>query len=415
MTIMREHLKSLVSVVVGLGMIVIWFGIHVIAVDAAPSGSKNKKPLEKAFPHSNKCKRCHERVFEEWEASPLSQSIHSASFRVTFDRYLNTGKDRNPLFCLRCHAPHVLEYPEQVNRFKKEVQSRDPLIDGVGCSQCHLVNEVDSTVKPPHPNFELGKTVFGAYKKPVENLAHQSKALDLFSSSTFCLICHESLPGVKAKQVLPGLLGDWEQAEASQKGKACQSCHMPEQFGESANGERNRKVANHTFPGRIGKLQKEAAELDIQTEVNGDVSQVTVTLRSLVPHNLPLPHPGWSSVVLDLTIKGKNLRKVYGESRIYSRVFADAKGNETVFDFEGVKVVKDTVIKPEETRIETFSFPTPKDAPSMDVIVTLSYGPVTGPSDFLKAIEQESSRGSKDPAFKSIDIIQKKINIPLKK
>ena len=26
--------------------------------------------MDKAFPNSNKCKRCHERVFEEWETSP---------------------------------------------------------------------------------------------------------------------------------------------------------------------------------------------------------------------------------------------------------------------------------------------------------------------------------------------------------
>ena len=32
-----------------------------------PSVNAAKKPLEKAFPSSEKCKRCHLRVFEEWE------------------------------------------------------------------------------------------------------------------------------------------------------------------------------------------------------------------------------------------------------------------------------------------------------------------------------------------------------------
>ncbi|MEO5955038.1 MAG: hypothetical protein ABIR36_05010, partial [Nitrospiraceae bacterium] len=41
----------------------------------------SKPTLEKAFPSSSKCKRCHERVFEEWETSPLSKSIHSPAFR----------------------------------------------------------------------------------------------------------------------------------------------------------------------------------------------------------------------------------------------------------------------------------------------------------------------------------------------
>ncbi|MEQ1847428.1 MAG: hypothetical protein ABL983_17830, partial [Nitrospira sp.] len=38
--------------------------------------------VEKTFPHSTKCKRCHERVYEEWETSPLAKSIHSPAFRV---------------------------------------------------------------------------------------------------------------------------------------------------------------------------------------------------------------------------------------------------------------------------------------------------------------------------------------------
>ena len=83
---------------------------------------------------------------------------------------------------------------------------------------------------------------------------------------------------------------------------------MPEQIGESANGEKKRKVANHTFPGRIGQLRQEAAKLEVQTKIEGDKTTVTVKVQSLVPHNLPTTHPGWASVVLELDIKGKNLK-----------------------------------------------------------------------------------------------------------
>ncbi len=40
----------------------------------AGEASSGKKPLEKSFPNSEKCKRCHLRVFEEWEASAQSRS-----------------------------------------------------------------------------------------------------------------------------------------------------------------------------------------------------------------------------------------------------------------------------------------------------------------------------------------------------
>jgi hypothetical protein len=60
-----------------------------------PSVMAAKKPMEKAFPSSEKCKRCHLRVFEEWEASAQSRSIVTAPFRITLERYLAKAK-RSP-------------------------------------------------------------------------------------------------------------------------------------------------------------------------------------------------------------------------------------------------------------------------------------------------------------------------------
>jgi hypothetical protein len=376
----------------------------------------SKKPLEKSFPSSEKCKRCHLRVFEEWEASAQSRSIVTAPFRVTLDRFLSSNDEKDHAMCFRCHAPHILEYGELLPRFIREVQSKDPQIDGVGCPQCHLIQDVDMKSHPPMPKFQLGTIIFGGYDKAVSNLAHQSQKLDLYRESRFCVTCHDSLPETsQTAKGMPGWLGPWEKTKAESSGKPCQSCHMPEAIGESANGEKVRKIANHSFPGRFGKVRAEAVTIDFTTAVKGDTSQVQVSINSLVPHNLPLPHPGWSRVVVDLSIFGKNLKKVYNEQRFYERVFGNEEGKDTVFDFEAKKVLKDTLLKPEEARIESFTFPTPKDAPSMDVVVTLTYAPVHGPEDFLKKIEQESALGTKDRAFQSVQIAHKKVNVLLKK
>ena len=331
-----------------------------------------EKPLGKAYPHSQKCKRCHLRVFEEWEASAQSRSILSAPFRVSLERYRATIKDKEGAMCFRCHAPSVLEYPDHSGVYIKEIESGDPSLDGVGCSQCHLIKEVDSNQHPPHPTYQLARTVFGSYKNPKENLAHQSVPIPLYSQSQYCVTCHENLPGYEK---LPDLLGPWQESKTQKAGKNCQSCHMPEAFGESANGERNRKIANHSFPGRFGKVRADAVKLEVETEVKDKESEVKVTIQSLVPHNLPLPHPGWSRVEIDLTILGKNLRKTYREQRYYERVFGDENGKATVFDFKAVKVLKENVLKPEEKRTETFKFPTPKNAPSMDCLLYTSPSP----------------------------------------
>jgi len=382
----------------------------------AGESSSSKKPLEKSFPNSEKCKRCHLRVFEEWEASAQSRSIVTAPFRVTLDKFLASTDKKDHAMCFRCHAPHILEYGDHLPHFIKEVQSKDPQMDGVGCPQCHLIQDVDEKSHPPMPTFQLGTTIFGGYDKAAHNLAHQSQKLGLYRESKFCVTCHDSLPKTTSSaKDLPGWLGSWEKTKAESSGKPCQTCHMPEAIDESANGEKVRKVANHSFPGRFGKVRAEAVTLDFTTEVTAATSQVQVSIQSLVPHNLPLPHPGWSRVVVDLSIFGKNLKKVYNEQRFYERTFGNAEGKETVFDFEAKSILHDTLLKPEELRIEAFTFPTPQDAPSMDVVVTLTYAPLHGPQDFLEKVEQESALGQKDKAFQSVQIAQKKMNVPFKK
>ncbi len=387
----------------------------VFGAESALSASSEKRAMERAFPHSDKCKRCHFRVFEEWETSPLSRSIHSPVFRAALDEYLTYSGNKDKALCFKCHAPHVNEYVEKVPMFIDQVKSGDPMVDGVGCAQCHLIKEVDFTSHPPLPKYQLGKTLFGPYGDPAKNLAHSSLELEMYRKSTLCLNCHQSVPSAKNLGTKNELLGAWQTSQAVKSGKECQTCHMPEQIGESANGEKKRKVANHTFPGRIGTLRQEAATLAIDSEVVGDRSTVKVTVQSLVPHNLPTTHPGWARVVLGLTVKGKNLKTVYHEERVFGRTYADINSKQTVFDFKAAKVVTDTVLQPEEKRVETFSFSTPVDAPSMDLIVSLEYAPVKGPQEFLQRIEAESPLGAGDPAFQAIPIVKKSVNVPLKK
>ncbi|MDH4083003.1 MAG: cytochrome c family protein [Nitrospira sp.] len=376
----------------------------------------NQSLIEKAFPHSNKCKRCHERVYEEWETSPLAKSIHSPAFRASLDAYLTSAGGKDKTLCFRCHAPHVREFSDHVQLFIDQAKAGDPSLDGVACSQCHLIKQVDRAKHPPEPKYEIGgKTLYGPYKDFVQNLAHQSMELSLFQKSDLCLNCHQSVPSATNLGKANDLLGNWDQSRAVKSGKECQTCHMPQQVGESANGEKKRTIANHSFPGRIGKLRQEAAKLDVQTKIDGDTTTVTVKVYSLVPHNLPATHPAWARVVLNLDIKGKNLKTVFSDKRVYGRTYLDAKGQPTIFDFEAVKVAEDTVLKPEETREETFTFPTPKDTKTFDVEVGLSHGAISGPAPFLQRVEAESSQGSQDPVFQPIEIVKRTENVPVGK
>jgi len=412
---MRDSIRAKIgigaAIVVVALLLVHWLASGTFAQEAALSQST----IEQAFPTSSKCKRCHERVFEEWETSPLSRSIHTPAFRASLDAFLASPAGKDKALCFRCHAPHVREFPDQVQLFIDQAKAGDPSLDGVACAQCHLIKQVDRTKQPPEPKYELeSKTLYGPYKDSVQNRAHQSMELGLFQKSDLCLNCHQSVPSAARLGKTNDLLGSWDQSKTVKSGKECQTCHMPEQIGESANGEKKRMVANHTFPGRIGKLRQEAAKMDVHTKIEGEKATVTVKVQSLVPHNLPATHPAWATVVLDLDIKGKNLKTVFTDKRIYGRVYQDAKGQKTSFDFEAVKVLEDTVLKPEETRVESFTFPTPKDTKTFDVEVTLNYAPITGPAPFLQRVEAESSKGSQDPVFQPIEIVKYAENISVK-
>jgi hypothetical protein len=399
-------------IVAGALLLAHWLDRGTFAEEVALSQST----IEQAFPTSSKCKRCHERVFEEWDTSPLSRSIHSPAFRASLDAFLASPAGKDKAMCFRCHAPHVREFSNQVQLFINQAKAGDPSLDGVACAQCHLIKQVDRTKQPPEPKYELeSKTVYGPYKDSVQNRAHQSMELGLFQKSDLCLNCHQSVPSAASLGKANDLLGNWDQSKAVKSGKECQACHMPEQVGESANGEKKRKVANHTFPGRIGKLRQEAAKLDVKTKIEGENTTVMVKVQSLVPHNLPATHPAWASVVLDLDIKGKNLKTVFTDKRVYGRVYQDAKGQKTSFDFEAVRVLEDTVLKPEEMRVETFTFPTPKDTKTFDVEVTLNYAPISGPAPFLQRVEAESSKGSQDPVFQPVEIVKYVENVAVAK
>lgn len=414
--IVRDSIPGKIAIAAAIVMVVVclipWLDCGVFAQEPAMSQST----IEQAFPTSSKCKRCHERVFEEWDTSPLSRSIHSPAFRASLDAFLSSPAGKDKAQCFRCHAPHVREFPDQVQLFINQAKAGDPSLDGVACAQCHLIKQVDRTKQPPEPKYELeSKTVYGPYKDSVQNRAHQSMELGLFQKSALCLNCHQSIPSAAGLGKANDLLGNWDQSKAVKSGKECQTCHMPEQVGESANGEKKRRTANHTFPGRIGKLRQEAAKLGVTTKVEGEKTTITVKVQSLVPHNLPTTHPAWATVVLDLDIKGKNLKTVFTDKRIYGRVYQDANGQKTSFDFDAVKVVEDTVLKPEETRIEIFTFPTPKDTKTFDVEATLNYAPITGTAPFLQRVEAESSQGSQDPVFQPIEIVKYAENIPVTK
>ncbi|OLB26222.1 MAG: hypothetical protein AUH95_01150 [Nitrospirae bacterium 13_2_20CM_2_63_8] len=319
--------------------------------------------------------------------------------------YVSKGKDKR--YCLNCHAPQSLVFPDLVDSMVKQIISGDLTFEGVGCIQCHLIKTVDPNVKG-HPSIKLepGRTVFGGYKDFLESKAHDSQYLDIFKKSDLCLACHTvAPPGVPTAEAV----GNWRGSKAAKEGKNCQTCHMPQGFDSSANEEKKRDIAGHEFNGKSPALRKQAFDLDYETDIQGAQTKLTVKLKNLVPHNVPTTHPIWNQVYLQVIIKGLNLREVFKEKRVYGRIFADAKGNRTLLDHDAVKLLEDTVLKAEETRVETFTFPTPEATPSFDVEISLHYATPgeLWPEAFAKRVASFTPKGMTDPVFKPSEITKR--------
>ena len=386
---------AVVALVIGVG----WF--H-------GTFAKAEEPLtpEKVFPASSKCKKCHIRAHEEYEESTIARAIVTPTFRAMLEDAVGKGKDKR--YCLNCHAPQVTVFPDLADSMVKQILSGDPTFEGVGCIQCHLIKAVSPTPKLGQPPIKLepGRTVFGGYKDFIESKAHDSQYLDIFKRSDLCMSCHTiAPPGVPEAEAI----GNWKGSKAAKEGKSCQTCHMPQGFDSSANEEKKRDIAGHEFNGKSEALRKQAFELDYETEVQGGQTKLTVKVKNLVPHNVPTSHPIWNQVYLQAVIKGQNLREVFNEKRVYGRTFADAKGNRTLMDHDAVMLLEETVLKAEETRVETFMFPTPQGTPSFDTMISIHYGTAADrwPEAFAKRVASFTLRGHTDPVFKSSEITRR--------
>src|ERR1044072_5021470 len=161
---MRRVIHKAGLSILGIGIVLLVGAVSHLPGDRLFAQQDGKAPvtMDEAFRNSSKCKRCHERVFEEWETSPLARSIHSPAFRASLDAFLTSPAGKDKPQCFRFNAPHERELPQPVQHFMDEGKSGDPLLEGVGCAQCHLIKQLDRTKHPPEPKYDIeNKTVYG--------------------------------------------------------------------------------------------------------------------------------------------------------------------------------------------------------------------------------------------------------------
>lgn len=352
--------------------------------------------IEKVFIRSEDCKQCHDRHYEEWkgvrEQTPdlktfgrvdaallHGTSLESPVFRTVLGVWMQTNPTvQERQRCLSCHVPSTTVFPQHAEKIAAQVLDGRPQVEGIGCASCHLIKSVETTAAPP-PTFKIepGKTLYGPYADPEENLVHPAVQSELFRGANYCASCHFDKVKDVTQKDLPGEI---------LQGTICQDCHMEPSTGSSTSkrGAMTRSIGRHWFrgvviPGTLLKNRNLQAEwmprVDIDTtkSASGIEGTALVKIGSL-PHSFPDGDPVLKQFFLAITVKDAK-GKVLGQ---------ETKQFGLPYDKILRGAIPDPFIKGGHTRKVPFSFTLPAGSTATLVEAVLNYSLIPTPEPALK-------------------------------
>ena len=373
--------------------------------------------IEKVFIRSEDCKQCHDRHYEEWkgvrEQTPdlktfgrvdaallHGTSLESPVFRTVLGVWMQTNPTaQERQRCLSCHVPSATVFPQHVEKIASQVLAGKPRVEGIGCASCHLIKAVETTPGPP-PTFKIepGKTLYGPYADPEENLVHPAVQSELFRGANYCASCHFDKVKDVTQKDLPGEI---------LQGTICQDCHMEPSTGSSTSkrGAMTRSIGRHWFrgvviPGTLLKNRNLQAEWMPRVDIEAKKSATAVDGTALVkvgslPHSFPDGDPVLKQFFLALTVKDAQGSMLVQETKQfglpYDRILRGP--------------IPDPFIKGGNTRKVQFSFTLPAGSTAVSVEAVLSYALIPSPEPALKEKYLATLAGDKerDNAKKILD------------
>lgn len=365
--------------------------------------------IEQVFIRSEECKQCHDRHYEEWkgvrEQTPDLKTfgrvdaalLHGTSLESpVFRTVLGLWKQTNPTAdeqgrCLSCHVPSVTVFPQHAEKIVAQVMARKPGIEGIGCVACHLINGMEKgTHSPPTFLLQPGRTLFGPYPNPEENLVHPAAQSEHFRGANYCASCHFDKVKDVTQKHLPGEILE---------GTVCQDCHMEPSTGSSTSrrGAMTRAIGRHWFRGVVVSgtmLKNRNLQAEWMPRIDIEVKQVGVKVEGAgivkvgsLPHAFPDGDPVLKQFFLTVTVK----------DAVGKTVAEDTKQFGLPYDKILRGQIPDPFIKGGNTRKVPFSLALPAGtaAASIEAVLTYSLIPVPAPhmqEQYLATLETDTER-----------------------
>ncbi|HHZ93425.1 TPA: hypothetical protein EYN98_05960 [Candidatus Poribacteria bacterium] len=219
---------------------------------------------------SGKCRSCHPAIWREWERSMHAKSWTDPVYQEAASAVTDRQKNCDP-----CHAPE----PVLITDIGKMPKLRtDDQQSGVSCLTCHV--DVNGGMHGPSMNIDA--------------MFHANVAGEVHTKATeLCATCHGQPKVPEHNQII-----SFKKSQASEEGKNCATCHMPQvKRMQSTLSYERISGRRHTWIGsRSGQMLEKAAELMI--EKRGGKAIIGVKNKS----GHMLPGDGLRTIILDVKI-----------------------------------------------------------------------------------------------------------------
>ncbi len=323
------------------------------------------------FESSQVCKECHVDNYRNWARSLHANSYTNPVFQTAYQKaYLET-KGEAKKYCLDCHAPTV--------RLTKDYDVELTITrEGITCDFCHSISNVTINGSNVSAKLEPGD-VKRSVLKDAESPHHETAYSDDFATSKICATCHNftNRHGIK----VGATYDEWSQTNHAKENEHCQSCHMKEIPGKTANEGGREMIHDHSMARNLATM-KEAVTLKLGDPIRSGVRlgiEVEI-INARAGHYVPTGAPQRQLVLQAQSVDIAG-RVIETQEIVYRKAVINADGAEIYSDgdvfLNGVKIISDNRLKAGEARTEKFVFSRRvADIKSVNANAYMKYAPV---------------------------------------
>ncbi len=309
------------------------------------------------------CESCHSELYKQWKTSYHAASWEDSLFQ---DLYAPVKARSEEIKCLSCHAPIAWNTGDE--------KVMEPISrEGVSCDYCHTLfpdkERGDATDFGPRTG---GKKIGRAGKG--SSIYHEIRGEAEFGSAEFCASCHHLRNQFDV--LIYSEYESWRESSYASQGVTCRDCHMPESAKRASNfGEVRDDVSSHQFQGwRSKENLRKACDFKAALTVSRNFVRLSTTVTNRgAGHNFPGGTP-LRELVIQVTGIDAAGRDLFEETPIRYGVGLEVAEGDSLNIWEARSVIRDTRIRPNETRNSAVSIPREEN---LDRIrVSLLYYPI---------------------------------------